>query len=88
MAETETTRLSGPIQKARGVIGREPSSNQRYVFEFDEVAERAVHMIGVRQPLEVRFYVGDELEHQEVLAPWLGSTRARCDCLIETGVQP
>jgi hypothetical protein len=70
------------------VIGREPGPDERYVFEFDEVAERAVHMIGVRQPLEVRFFVDGELEHQEVLAPWLGSTRARCDCIIETGVQP
>jgi hypothetical protein len=88
MSEANTTRLSGPFEMARGVIGREPSADEFYIFEFDEVDTRAVHMLGVRSPLEVRFYVEGELEHEEILAPWVGVTRARADCIIETGVKP
>jgi uncharacterized membrane protein (UPF0127 family) len=60
---------------------------ERYLFEFDEVAERSVHMIGVTQPLLVRFMLDGEITQEVVLQPWTGHARARCDTIVETGVQ-
>lgn len=86
-----TTRheLSG-LSKARGVIGREPGPDEEYVFRFDTVKERSVHMAGVRNPLEVEFWIVDrnnyEQTHLTVLNPWVGVARAPCNLIIERGV--
>jgi len=75
--------LSGPIQKARGVIGRYPDENERYVFLYDEPQMLGVHMIGVSGPLLVRWLLDDELVDEQVLMPWWGSHSAYADMVTE-----
>lgn len=75
--------LSGPIQKARGVIGRYPDENERYVFPYDEPQMLGVHMIGVSGPLLVRWLLDDELVDEQVLMPWTGSHTAYADTVTE-----
>ena len=74
--------LTGPIEQARGVIGRYPGPDERYVFEFDRVAPRPIHMVGVRRPLLVRWLAADGMV-SEVLRPWIGYGRARADVVTE-----
>jgi len=75
--------LDSLLSQLRGVIGRYPNPNQEYVFEFDDVGERDVHMVGVRRPLRVEWYVDDDLVREEVLRPWLGYASTRADRVIE-----
>ncbi len=82
--ETDTTVLTGPFEQARGVIGREPTHDERYIFKFDSTQERAVHMIGVREPLLVRWLVDDTVTNEAVLQPWTGHASARANMIVET----
>jgi len=75
--------LSGPIQKARGVIGRYPDENERYVFPYDEAQMLPVHMVGVSGPLLVRWLLDDDLVDERVLMPWVGSHSAYADTVTE-----
>jgi len=75
--------LSGRIQKARGVIGRYPDENERYVFTYDEPQKLGVHMLGVSGPLLVRWLLDDELVEEKVLLPWWGSHTAYADTVTE-----
>lgn len=75
--------LDSILSQLRGVIGRYPDPGQEYVFEFDDVAKRDVHMVGVRRPLQVEWYVDDDLVREEVLQPWLGYASAEADRVIE-----
>lgn len=75
--------LDSFVSQLRGVIGRYPEPDQEFVFEFDEVAQRLVHMVGVRRPLQVEWYVDDDLVRVEQLAPWTGYASARADRVIE-----
>jgi len=75
--------LSSFLAQARGVIGRYPAPDQEYVFEFEEVRERHVHMIGVRRPLRVEWYDGGELVQTKRLAAWTGRASAEADRVIE-----
>lgn len=81
---TEDVILRSSFEQARGVIGRYPEQGQRVVFEFDEVAPRVVHMLGVRRPLSVEWWIGDERERTETLRAWTGIARADADTIIET----
>jgi len=78
--------LTGPLEQLRGVIGRHPEPGDRYIFEFDEPAERAVHMVGVREPLDVTFSVKGSTTLEVGLTPWTGYASARADRVIEEGV--
>jgi uncharacterized membrane protein (UPF0127 family) len=75
--------LTTPFEQARGVIGRYPDPGERYIFEFDDIKRRTVHMIGVRRPLQVTFEADGEVVRETVLSPWIGLARARCDRVIE-----
>lgn len=75
--------LTGPLEQTRGVIGRYPGPDERYVFEFDGVAYRFIHMLGVRRPLLVRWFVEDELEREVTLRPWAGLGIAPADRVTE-----
>ena len=81
--ESDRIVLDSFLSQLRGVIGRYPEPGQEYVFEFDEVRNRDVHMVGVRQPLQVEWYVDDDLVREEVLRPWLGYASAEADRVIE-----
>lgn len=85
-AEVDRTRLTGPLEQVRGVIGREPGPDEAYIFEFDEVARRVVHMVGVREPLRVEWHVDDHCVRTEELAPWTGYASHQADTVVERGV--
>jgi len=85
-AEVDRTRLTGPLEQVRGVIGREPAPDEAFVFPFDEVARRPVHMVGVRKPLRVEWHVDDRCVRTEELAPWTGYASHRADTVVERGV--
>lgn len=76
-------RLTGPLEQMRGVIGREPGPGDRYIFEFDSVGERSVHMVGVRRPLEVTWIAEGEETFSTTLRPWVGYGSAPADVVIE-----
>lgn len=75
--------LRSPLQQARGVIGRYPGPEERYVFEFDGVARRSVHMVGVRRPLRVTWLVDGDVVKEATLRPWIGHGAARADRVVE-----
>jgi len=75
--------LDSRWQQARGVIGRYPTENERYVFPFADVAMRRVHMIGVRRPLRVTWYAHNKIEAKDVLEPWTGTAAHKADCITE-----
>ena len=81
--ETDQIVLSSFFSQARGVIGRYPEPEQEFVFEFGDVDDRLVHMVGVTQPLQVEWYVGDDLVRVEELKPWTGYASAEADRVIE-----
>jgi hypothetical protein len=75
--------LSGPIQKLRGVIGREPGPDERYIFEYGEPQTIGVHMLGVSQPLLVTWMLEGSIVKETVLMPWRGFGKAMADTVIE-----
>lgn len=75
--------LTSRLQQARGVIGRYPAPDERYVFEFDRVAPRLIHMLGVRRPLRVRWFAEGEPTADVVLRPWTGHGRNDADEIWE-----
>ena len=83
MTVTEYVVLDSWPGHVRGVIGREPSPEQCFVFEFDDVDERAVHMVGVRSPLKVTWLIEGSINHEAVLKPWTGHDSARADVVLE-----
>jgi hypothetical protein len=78
--------LRGPLEQMRGVIGRHPDRGDRYIFEFDEIRERPVHMVGVRRPLRVTWQVRNQTIARETLSPWTGWAVHRADRVIEEAV--
>lgn len=79
----ETHVLRSRFQQMRGVIGRYPDADEQFVFEFGDVGERPVHMVGVTRPLQVEWYVNGEIECLKTLSPWTGRGSARADKVIE-----
>lgn len=76
--------LETMLGHARGVLGRYPEPDDRYIFTFDAPRERLIHMVGVRRPLRVRWLVDGHCLADEVLQPWTGWGRHRADTIIET----
>lgn len=79
----KTVTLRTDWEQSRGVIGRYPEPDEEYVFEFDGVARRFIHMVGVRRPLRVEWYIGDELQAAETLRPWTGWGWEPADRVVE-----
>lgn len=75
--------LTGTIEQTRGVIGRYPASDELFVFCFDEVRQRRVHMLGVWRPLRVEWWADEELQAAETLRPWIGTARHPADRIVE-----
>lgn len=75
--------LTGALEQARGVIGRYPGPDEQFIFEFDSVERRRFHMVGVRRPLRIEFYIGADLVVETTMRPWIGTAAARCDRVIE-----
>jgi hypothetical protein len=76
--------LDGPLQRARGVIGRYPQDGERYVMSYEKPRMLAVHMLGVRRPLLVEWLLEDDFVTRAVLQPWVGSGQAWADTVIES----
>ena len=81
--QLDQTILSSSLQQLRGVIGRYPGPDQEFVFEFDTVAERDVHMLGVHRPLEVEWWADGDLVRVAELRPWIGAATAQADRVVE-----
>lgn len=75
--------LEGPLEQARGVIGRYPGPDEEYHFIFDSVRRRGIHMVGVRKPLEVQWWIDDECVRTEVLTPLTGHARYQANRIVE-----
>jgi uncharacterized membrane protein (UPF0127 family) len=80
---TREVVLDTALARMRGVIGRRVDPGDRFIFEFDEVAPRMIHMVGVRVPLRVEWWIGDELVEVADLRPWTGLGRVRADRVVE-----
>jgi uncharacterized membrane protein (UPF0127 family) len=80
---SEYIHLTSWLGKRRGVIGRYPSEDERYVFEYDTVDTRPIHMLFVRRPLKVTWLANCKITYQTELQPWTGYDAARADTVIE-----
>ena len=75
--------LDTSFQRARGVIGRYPDDDERFILRYASVDERGVHMVGVPRPLRVTWVADGEITREEVLEPWTGTASAKADEIIE-----
>lgn len=78
-----TVYLDSLWDKTRGVIGRYPNPDERYVFRFDDVGLRGVHMFGVRRPLRVTWVADGEQTAEQILRPWVGYACFHADEIVE-----
>jgi uncharacterized membrane protein (UPF0127 family) len=81
--DRERIVLSSLPAQLRGVIGRYPAPDEAYVFEFDAVARRPIHMLGVRRPLRVEWFIDDDRVRTARLRPWIGYGAARANRVVE-----
>ena len=72
-----------PLGRVRGVIGREPVTGEAYLFEWGAVQPRAIHMVGVRQPLDVLWLVDGVVQAVETLSPWRGRATHPAATVVE-----
>ena len=75
--------LSTPLQQARGAIARRLDPGERLIFDYDDAKPRLVHMLGVRQPLRVTWYIEGSMRRVEHMQPWRDVALERADCIIE-----
>ena len=73
--------------QARGAIGTRVDVGEELVFEFDGVRWRFLHMVGVRDPLEVEWYRNGDLVKYERMRPMTGFSYAKADKAIERGIE-
>jgi hypothetical protein len=78
------THLRSRLAKARGVIGRDVEVGDEFHFHYPHVGRRGIHMVGVRRPLRVQWFVSGDLEQSAVLRPWIGYGAADADLVVET----
>lgn len=78
--------LDSRWQQSRGVIGRYPDPNECYVFRFDTMRPRLIHMVGVRRPLRVEWWANGDMVATERLRPWIGMARHPADEIREVAV--
>lgn len=83
MNESQHT-LTGPLEQARGVIGRYPQHGEEFVFEFERAKKRLFHMVGVTRPLNVEFFLDGKSIRTTRLSPWVGMAMEKCDRVVET----
>jgi len=75
--------LTGPIQRARGVIGRYPQNGDRYIFCWSDVDLRDMRMLGVTKPLRVTWIADGDIIDEKVMKPVVGKHAAVADTVIE-----
>lgn len=75
--------MTSSIDKLRGVIGRYPQDGDRYIFAYNEPKQLGVHMLGVRRPLQVSWFLDGTNVQSKTLSPWVGRGTAFADTVIE-----
>ena len=75
--------LTGRLSRARGVIGRYPDPNERYIFEWTKVGDRPIHMLGVNRHLIVEWHIAGAMVNRKMLRPWVGYASHPADRVIE-----
>ena len=75
--------LTGRLSRARGVIGRYPDPNERYIFEWRNVGDRPIHMLGVNRHLIVEWHIAGAMVKRKMLRPWIGRASHPADRVIE-----
>jgi len=79
--------LTGYLSRARGVIGRYPDPDERYILEWSTIADRGIHMVGVTRPLIVEWHQRGAMVRREQLRPWVGRASHPADRVIEYAPQ-
>jgi uncharacterized membrane protein (UPF0127 family) len=81
---TEVETADSFLSRARGLMFRRSiPDDYALVFEFDEAANRDVHMVFVPFPLDVLWLRDGEVQQVECLSPWTGLAKAEADRLVE-----
>jgi len=75
--------LTGRLSRARGVIGRYPDPDERYILEWSDIEHRPIHMLGVTRPLVVEWHQRGAMVRREMLRPWVGHASHPADRVIE-----
>jgi len=75
--------LTGRLSRARGVIGRYPDPDERYILEWSAIDDRPIHMLGVTRPLVVEWHQRGAMVRREMLRPWVGHASHPADRVIE-----
>ncbi|MFB6311738.1 MAG: DUF192 domain-containing protein [Salinirussus sp.] len=82
------------LAKLRGLAFRDVPDDFALVFEFGSPGYRSIHMLFVRESLDVIWLYDGAVRKRQTLAPWTGFGIARADRVIElpagaaTGVDP
>lgn len=71
------------LSRARGLMGRDVPDDYALVFRFGRPAGHGIHMLFVREPLDVLWVVDGEVTERARLRPWVGFGRARADTVVE-----
>jgi uncharacterized membrane protein (UPF0127 family) len=74
-------RLATRWQLSRGAIARGVGSG--LWFDFDSVAWRPLHMVGVDQPLVALWLVDETVTKVQRLRPWVGAGIAEATDVVE-----
>ncbi|AEN06710.1 DUF192 domain-containing protein [Halolamina sp.] len=81
---SDVEEASGTLAKSRGLMFRgEIPEDYAMIFPFQQPANRTIHMLFVRVPLDVLWLVGDEVTHVSTLRPWIGLAHGIADTVIE-----
>lgn len=92
---TDVRVTSSILGRLLGVIPDQPlDDDYGLVMQYDAVKKRPVHMLGVREPLDVLWLDGQRVVEVQQLAPWRGHHHAFADTVVElpaetaTGITP
>jgi hypothetical protein len=81
---SDAEEATGTLAKSRGLMFRgDVPEGYGLVFPFDEPANRTIHMVFVRMPLDVLWLVDDEVTKVETLQPWTGIAHGLADTVVE-----
>lgn len=76
--------LARPIERARGLMfNRDVPPDAAYIFPYDRIGRRGVHMLGVFEALDVVWLQRHRVHHKETLRPWRGYAAIEADAFIE-----
>lgn len=81
---TEVDVADSFVTQMKGLMFREEvPADFAMSFEFDRPGFRLIHMLFVRQPLDVVWLRDDEVVKHATLSPWTGTGVARADRVLE-----